>query len=1242
MQISCPKCGAQYTINDAQIPPQGASIKCPKCLHQFVAGGQAASVPLPGGGMGAVPLPGGGIPLPGAGAGMGGVPLPGGGVPLPGARAGGAVPLPGGGIPLPGAGAGVPLPGGGVPLPGARAGGAVPLPGGGVPLPGGGVPLPGGGGGVPLPGGGVPLPGGGAPRGGVPLPGGARPAPAPAGGGMGDIFGGGPAQPAPQRGAPSMGDIFGGGGAPPAAGGPPKAAAMNDIFGNPDEVVDLPANPFHGTNSVVGGANDLLDGFGGPGAGRVPQAATYRVRRRNGQVLGPYDEQTILAMFKKQELVGSEDASTDGVNWRPMAQIPAFGAAIQQAMSAALSGLDIAGLDLPGVKGSGHTDLPGLRGSDADLPGLRGEGLVGPDGQPLSTKALSEAELARERQARLQKKRREQRGSFAFIGFSFVILVALVGGAGVAAEYFTPYGWFAYKFLAPKLGIELPSDLPPPVVEKPEDAPPPIELPKDVAPVGDLLARDTYKAYRTGHEQQARVVEEGKKLPPPLLPEAKKAAANQARFLAYLVVVEDLAVFLPQLKTALTVAEGDEVAKEIGEVGVLFGERKLDDGLAKLKLLADPAKGLPKEQLAEVLTWKGIGLKLKGQDDEAMKAVDEALQASPKSLSTIFQQADILVRLGEPVAARGYIQKIFDVQPDHPRANLLAGNIEIANSETRAAGEKRLIGLTKGDVGGEAGPSQQAAAHMGIARLALGERRWDEALNNMNKAVELVPSNRDIRVEHGDLALQLREFAVARESFQKLLDADASNEDALVGLARSKMGARDALGAYSDLDTAAKAKPENARLAYWLGVAAKELLKLDVALKQVSRAHELDPKLPGPHVFLVQDLIDRGKLKDALNRTAEGLEKVAPGDRNHLRVMKARIFTRQRSFSLARQELEQAIKENPRNIEARVEYADLLILDRDLKGAESEIKQALLLDPRNPVVIAASASLSSAKGQHEKAIELLEEASSLAPNEYTLYLRAAHAAVALGDLARAKGFVDTAGQLQPDNPEVYNLRGQVLRATDPTQASRLFVQAIDMSPDDPRLRYELGVTYLGMGANLEAIDRFLESIKIDPGFADAYFRLGRTYRELGRNKEAESSFRESAKLDKTRADAWVEIAEIQATLGDPENAIDSFKRAMKADPGNSDPVCKMGITMVERLGEKKATLVEGVKMLNKCVQMNPGSATAFRKLGDAYKDQGKLGDAKANYKKHLAVNPQATDRDEVCDILRDLKSPCDG
>ena len=78
MQISCPQCAAQYNVDDAKIPPQGVSIRCPRCQNTFTVGGQhGAAVPLPGAAPARPPAPAvalpGTVPLPGAAA----VPLPG-------------------------------------------------------------------------------------------------------------------------------------------------------------------------------------------------------------------------------------------------------------------------------------------------------------------------------------------------------------------------------------------------------------------------------------------------------------------------------------------------------------------------------------------------------------------------------------------------------------------------------------------------------------------------------------------------------------------------------------------------------------------------------------------------------------------------------------------------------------------------------------------------------------------------------------------------------------------------------------------------------------------------------------------------------------------------------------------------------------------------------------------------------------------------------------------------------------
>jgi predicted Zn finger-like uncharacterized protein len=246
MRVRCEKCQAEYNVDDSRIPPQGVTIKCPKCQHSFVV--QAAAA----GGQTAVPLPGAAGARPTERA----VPLPG-SVP-PGARpATGAVPLPGAG--------------------GRPASGAVPLP-------------------------------GAAPRAVA-----AKPPPAPSDGlgGLFDDLG----MPTTNPSAPA-----------------PRSANVEQMFADVQQprsatVDSVPSHPFHGDSAVArqttgGGLVDFIDQQApvAPGSRQL----NYRIRRRSGRVFGPYDEPTILAMLRKQELAGNEDASTDGEHWLPLSQFATF------------------------------------------------------------------------------------------------------------------------------------------------------------------------------------------------------------------------------------------------------------------------------------------------------------------------------------------------------------------------------------------------------------------------------------------------------------------------------------------------------------------------------------------------------------------------------------------------------------------------------------------------------------------------------------------------------------------------------------------------------------------------------------------------------------------------------------------------------------------------------------------------------------------------------------------------------
>jgi predicted Zn finger-like uncharacterized protein len=1295
VQISCPSCSAQYNVDEGRIPPQGVSIKCPRCQHQFVVpspkaepgaaptgsvplpGASSGAVPLPGASAGAVPLPGssspGAVPLPGSGAGSvplpgasasvplpgskpaspGAVPLPGlGAVPLPGMGGGGGVPLPGasssavplpgmgggGGVPLPGASSSVPLPGmgGGVPLPGASS--AVPLPGmgGGVPLPGAssGVPLPGMGGGVPLQGAssGVPLPGASS---GVPLPGmgGGVPLPGMGGGvplpGMGagpplPGFSSPPALAVPPPKASSMADIFDDADLPtPMSSSPPPskpALSMSDIFGDENNNDAPLPTPFHGNNSVVvntGGAagmNTLLDFIDDAGkADAAQKQEQYRIRKRSGRVLGPFDVATVLQMFARGELLGSEEASTDGVTWRTLAQIPAFSETIQKAMASALGGLD---------------DLPVPRGAEKK-PAPNDELAVG-------TEDLLKAEKAKEQVERRRREAQNKRGSKLMAAVAVGVVIAVVVVVGVAAEFATPYGWFFVNLWNPT-----PADDPgkKPVVAVVEAPPPPPSY-GDEVPSADLLRRDTYAAYRQGAEQAKRLVDSRKSVTP--FPEdGRKAAADQARFLAYLIVVEDMPAFLPELQGALALAGGDEIGVAIGKAAVAYATQKWDEGIAIMKPLADPARSLPGPQLAEVDVWLALGHRGKGDIDGAMKQLDNALQADMGSLAALSHMALLASQSGDPESATHFMDKVFALSPNHPRSRILKGTLLAASSETLEEGKATLLDMSEGKGAEAASPAQRANAYIERAQVAISARAFPEAMRLLGAAVALVPQNRSFRIRAVEFAIRLREYSVAREHAKALLDQNPGDPAGIVALARAKMGTKDTLGAYTDLQVALKTNPDDATLNFWFGVAAKEMGKLQEARAQFEKAQKLDPKAADPVVENIIDAIERGKLTDALKMADAALETVNTGERYRVRAVKAYVYARRRQFAEASTDYVRALNENPRDSDTRARYAEALVGMKNLVEAEKQVSEAMLMDGKNPAVLLAAGDVAKARGELKQALDRYEEAMQLAPSAHDAYVRAAIVAARLKDPQRARGLAETAGQLRPNNPDVVVAQALVVAVNDPKQASTLLTQAAEAAPEDPQLPYLLGDVFIQMGGQLEAVDALRRAVTLAPGFDDAWYLLGKVNRELGRNDEAKRCYTEVTKLDKTRSDAWVAIADILATTGDDAGALDAYEKALKAEPANPGSVCAMGETLVLRMGEDPKNLKRGAETLERCVKLNKVHPSAWKNLGNAYKTLNKRKEAVAAYKQHLVVTPDDPENSIIRDFIVDLGGKLD-
>lgn len=1250
MRISCPQCKSQYNVDEKRIPPQGVQIKCPKCTTAFVV--HADGVPA---GDGAVALPGaagdGAVALPGAGGGA--VPLPGGGgaVALPGG--GGAVPLPGGGgaVPLPGGGGGFPFPGGG---------GAVPLPGGGgaVPLPGAGgmgsAPLPGFGGAVPLPGGGgaVPLPGAGA---GVPLPGFGGAAPLPGAGFAFPPAGVGAPRPS---GGPGFAPMSGLGSSEPYA----EPGVVMPQASHTSLTENSVVHPFHGQTqakaapapaqaakslSLDGGVLDFIDRAADQ-AGVPRTAASFRVRKRSGKVVGPFDEATVLKMLRSSEFVGSEDASQDdGATWRPLSQFPGFAAEIATMMANALGGLKgMADLPAPvrSPGAAGNADLPApVDRSQADLPtAVRGRKKPGnadgdlptpsfpvaSKGQPGATDAATPGTPAAPgtpEAAAAATADKGKRKKLALAGGAATLLVLVAVGVVLGVPD------IRNRLFGSEPEVPAGTVTPPTTAVAPEK-PKPVAAPgREGATVEDLLREDTVASYAEAAQKLSASL--GGTSAPPLL----VAYARSLALPAYL--DQQSALTEPALAASAAALAADARGGAGFRAFALLASGKPDDALREAKAVAGEAPPDVKEASPTELaaaSWSntaaGFALLEKKQLTDAMTRFDWALTAWPDNTVATQGQARALLANGDKESAAGYLERQVALLPENVRGRLLLGRTYLQLNKVRQAMDQFLY--VAAQIGPRGSAQQRAQAHLGVSDAAAADRDFKLALEEMKSATAQTPDDVQLRLRHGELALRMGDWPQARSVFDEILKGNPGEESAIVGSARAKLGATDALGAYQQLDAAAKLAPQSALLIHWFGEANLRMGKSKEAVDLFKRAQGLDPSRALPTVAQARILMESRRYNDALKLLEPAFGRVAPEEAPLLRAAMGEVLVKQRNYPGAFKAFEEVLAQTPQDSQARALYGRALKDTGKYEEAQRQLKQAVAEDPRNPLILSEMGAYYESQGQYERAIDYFQQALAISPKEAEFHIRLGAATFRRGDSAGALEHLKAAQSLAVNNPDVYYWMGLAVRKTDPDRAKQMFKQGMELAPEDGRFDHELGRSVGAEGAMLEAVDYLRGAVRKDPKNGDAYFEMGKFLAEQSRYADAREQFQRATELMPQKAIIHLAIAETYERAGQYDLARKEYQVAMKKDPNQPEAHCKMGD--VYRLDQKLKNAVQAYKS---CVELNPRHKTAWRWLGFSLVGLG----GKANQKEavkafqtHLKAAPDDPENSSVEDQLSDL------
>lgn len=336
-------------------------------------------------------------------------------------------------------------------------------------------------------------------------------------------------------------------------------------------------------------------------------------------------------------------------------------------------------------------------------------------------------------------------------------------------------------------------------------------------------------------------------------------------------------------------------APELGKIPAARAVMLLDEAV---ELHEDPhTRGL--------LAWAhALDEYQKSRFERAQKALTQARSALPKSVDLELLEAAIAMREGHLAAAAAPIASALAMQPQHPRARLLAA--DLAADRGDSAGSMTLLqGLIAQFP--KLGPLYN---RRGLAYEALGDTQ--AATADFLQATRLDGSVAQPYINLGRLERIADHARDAETAFAHALERSESDPEAWLGRGLSRIALGDLVGGALD----------------------------------VQRARDLAPAEPAPLVALADIDARRGQLDAALGRYRAALL-LAPGDAVAWLKL-GNTLTRKKEFPAARTAFERALQFHPGLGAAHNGLGAVLMALGDAANAEKEFATAAELDSRDP------------------------------------------------------------------------------------------------------------------------------------------------------------------------------------------------------------------------------------------------------------------------------------------------------
>ena len=531
----------------------------------------------------------------------------------------------------------------------------------------------------------------------------------------------------------------------------------------------------------------------------------------------------------------------------------------------------------------------------------------------------------------------------------------------------------------------------------------------------------------------------------------------------------------------------------------------------------------------------------------AVKQFEQVIERDPKDISSYLILAQLYRVGGDNAKAEAILKKAVAMQPDSAEANTNLALLYVDLGQFRAA-----IDLLK-EVANDKADSQVWST---LAYAYEQVQNYKDAANAYNRALEGDPDNAAFRKGLGQALLLSKQYDLAREQFQALIDANPRDIESYLRLSQTYRVQKKYDLARQSLAKALELAPDN----------------LDILYNQVLLA-ETEGKIPEA-IALIQKILSASAKGNASPYTPE--EKATRG----IFLEKLGfLFRTERNYGEAESAFRQMLdlgKENAIRGEVHLveTYEENKQYDKALETADQAVKQY----PDSRELVVERASLMASTGHAAAAINLLKPLLKNTPEDREVWLAMARIYQEEKQFDQAREAVAKGEELSDSDEEkeyIHFLYGSIWeRQKNFPRAEQEFRKAIELNPDSAMALNYLGYMWADQGTHVdEAIGYIQHALDLEPNSGAYMDSLGWAYYKQNRLDLAEQYLEKAVQLlgtDPTVLDHLAEIYfktdRIREAEAKWKEALDEWNRLPKSEV-DEDEVAKVQKKLKEALGK---------------------------------------------------------------------------